>query len=191
MRTATTIALVTCLTLVVAAPPASAEPANAFTGRWYGWQVLLAGAGLPLTWLGTRLADVDATELDRPLGDAMVVGSTLTPFTPSLVHWAHGYPARAWTSLGVDVGLPLVAGLIFGAAIGQDGADNAFFRCDFTCGFTVGWVLTAPLAILADAFLMSWEDATWEPDDDDARDSFTPMLSAGPDSVALGLSGTF
>ena len=190
MPKATTIALGTCLALLLAATPASAEPANAFTGRWYGWQVLLAGGGLPLTWLGTRLADVDATEADRPLGAAMVVGSLFTPLTPPLIHWAHGYSGRAWTSLGIDVGIPLVAGLIFGAAMDADGADNAFFRCDFTCGFAVGWVLTAPLAILADTFLMSWEDATWEPDDDE-RDSFTPMLSAGPDSVALGLSGSF
>ncbi len=91
---------------------------------WYGWQSLigvLACDSLIAISVSVNANSSASSGIVSTLGALGVAGRV---FTPPIVHWAHGHVGKGSISLGINVGTPMVVGLI-GVGIGWD-ADIEF-----------------------------------------------------------------
>lgn len=135
------------------AAPAEDAPAPAET-HWYGWETLATDAGAigfaALTaWHGSS----DTTSL--------VLGLTSASFYfvgGPIVHLAHGRGTTALADFGLRLGIPLAAGLLFGALSGS-ATTNATDcpGCDFAIGFLLGAGLGGIGASIVDAAWLARE----------------------------------
>jgi hypothetical protein len=160
------------------------EPTYQKKTRWYGWQTLLGLAGTDLLMMAGG----------GYVGSAPIIitGLFSRPLVPPIVHWSHGHVGKGFGSLGLNVGGPLLAGLI-GAGIAEASSDGScgIFGCGFG-GFVVGFVLGGFVSPIIDIAALSTEEvevpvtrAGFAPQ------SLTLVPIAGPTHGGLGLAGQF
>ncbi len=81
-------------------------------GNWYGWQTLVAVAPIDIAMF------VGLANYGSPSGtDAFAMAFTARNLVPSVVHFAHGRPGRAFGSIGLQAA-SAGAGVAVGYAIG-------------------------------------------------------------------------
>jgi hypothetical protein len=106
--------------------------------RWYGWQILIGLAiSHTLIGLGAVAVAAEAPELGVTL---IVTGSTGHVFMGPITHWVHGYGAKGWAAVGINVGVPIS---ISATAFANGYAADPDCRGDF-CG--LGTLLVSVLA---------------------------------------------
>jgi hypothetical protein len=170
-------------------------PAQSFTEasvaprRWYGWQTLsLDAASLTLGIIGVARRGEPG-----PSGIVLAsLGVTGYALGPPLVHWFHDQSGKAATSLGLRVGVPLVAlGVVSASSAGR--CPNSIEQeGDDLCrrmGTTMAIVGTlSMLAVSAfDARALSWE-----PEAPRQKLALAPVLSwDGARGGVAGLAGVF
>ncbi|MRG91865.1 hypothetical protein [Polyangium spumosum] len=146
-------------------PGETAEP------QWYGWQSLMGiipSHGIALLGL-----------TDNDLIPLIYLGAAGHALTSPIVHWAHGNVGTGFLSLGVNIGAPLLGGMI--------AFETRSTGLLFTMGFLtiVGWPVV-------DTLLLSYEDAP-KSKDKSARliDSFAVVPMLDGDRKGLSLVGQF
>jgi len=109
---------------VVVLPVAQSQAeAGTTSRRWYGWQTLsLDVASLTIGAIGVN-------HMGEPGSTSILMGSIgITGYAlgAPVVHWMHGQPGKAATSLGLRLGLPLIpVGLLSASsAAGCSGANE-------------------------------------------------------------------
>jgi len=149
---------------------------------WYGWQTLIAdGASLVVVPIIAGSTESEALAF-------VALGGYL--LAPPIIHAAHGRWGITFASLGLRIGLPVVAALV-GAAVDQD--------CrDFCAGPVVGLIAGIGGAVTLDAALLSDEKVSDEDRDAAAARAarrgfaFTPLLAPRKEGgVDVGLAATF
>jgi hypothetical protein len=132
------------------APAAASTPASsAPETRWYGWQTILVDIGS--VGLGVAVGRAAGT------GAGLAVGLTGYAIGAPIVHLAHGEGGDAGVSVGLRLGLPLVAGLIgygIGAASFQGCAPGQWF-CSRDWSAGIGAFLGADVGALG-AVILDW-----------------------------------
>lgn len=138
-------------------PGAPLTPGMPTQRVWYGWQTLiLLGASF-----GTGLVGTVASSGGNGtgFGVTLALGGTGLLFGGPIVHWAHGHASRGFLALGLNAGIPLVAGGI-GAGItcaaggcshGSDGILVALF------GMAIGGGLGLVTAHIIDVSVLSYD----------------------------------
>ncbi|HKY36721.1 MAG TPA: hypothetical protein VJN18_12315 [Polyangiaceae bacterium] len=141
-------------------PPAQSQAdAGTTSRRWYGWQTLsLDVASLTIGAIGVKdMGEPGSTSI--LMGSIGITGYTLgAPF----VHWVHGQPGKAASSLGLRIVLPLIpVGLLSASSAarcpGANEEDDAqhcrlVLRTMAVLG-TVGMLVASGV----DASALSWE----------------------------------
>jgi hypothetical protein len=106
--------------------------------RWYGWQILLGLAGSHILFF-TGIASGEVALIGIGIGGHLFAG----PIT----HWGHGSAGRGFGALGINVGVPLGAGLL-GTAIGAIDGDGYGLLIGAGIGGFVG-IIAAPIIDIA------------------------------------------
>lgn len=149
-----------------------AEPASA----WYGQPILVADVaalGLVLTGLASSRSSPTAAKV-------LVLGGLATyGLGGPIVHLAHDNPGRALGSVGLRVGMPVVAGLI-GIAVEKSSCQPAEWFCG-VAGMTLGGLAGIAGAVAVDAAVLAWAPR--------ADVKVAPMLGGG--RLGMQLGGTF
>ncbi len=152
--------------------------------QWYGWQNALAATPFALTFaLGIRKGEKNGTVVPALVG----LGGYLV--ASPIVHLAHGHVGKSLASLGLNVGIPLLAVMVLPSGCTKDAEDPQHELC----ASEPNTFLPAPLrwasllAIAVDAAFLAHEPA--RPTTTTA--SVTPTLAAAPGTLVLGAVGRF
>ena len=157
---------------------------------WYGWQTMLADAGVIALWSAAYAVD-DAKygssspqSYDRGTNLLVASGVAVYFLGGPTIHWAHGHGSKGLASLGLRVGLPL-GGLIAGALLGTvacGSSDSDFVPCPAVMG-ALGFLGGAIAAPVVDAAAVAREPVT-RPADSQLQAAFVP--SGGGGTFVLG-----
>jgi hypothetical protein len=152
---------------------------------WYGWQTLLADAGVIALWSAAYAVDEAKYGSSSPQsydrGTNLLVASGVAVYFLGgpAIHWAHGHGRKGLGSLGLRVGLPL-GGLIAGALLGSvacGSGDNEFVPCPAVIG-ALGFLGGAVAAPIVDAAVVAREPVT-QPADSQFQAAFVPSGGGG------------
>jgi len=172
----------------ISCPPALAGPAEpvASTAQhktWYGWQLMIA--------------DVTSFALLFPTSGATAITYLVVP---PLIHAAHGQGWRAGTSIGLRLGVPLVAMLVAASASSGSCTNDSDELCALgpaAFGLLVGVIVAAAIDDAAVAWEVS-DDPASRSDPAETRPPSKPpglSLSVGllpyRQGAGLGLAGRF
>ena len=165
-------------TIAHAEPPA--EPAT--ESSWYGWEVFVSGASsLAVLAIGGAVDDSTATPI------LMTLGGTGYALGGPIIHLVHDDGLEALGSFGLNLGMPIVAGVIAGLITQAVGASNSAFS-DFELGFIYyGAPVGALAAIVLDGLLLSDDDAPAAA----SQAGFGLGLAPTRHGFGLSLGGTF
>lgn len=160
------------------------------TERWYGWQTLsLDAAALGLGVVSFATADSEET------ASALFAWSALSTyaFGPPAVHLLRGHEGKSLASLGLRVGVPvLAAGL---ASIGRDERKCSSASPDFEPSVCEPQRTRMMVVTALSALLVSVVDGAfiaWRPPPKAKALTLSPLLAwDGEKSGMAGLSGTF
>lgn len=177
------------------ASPANSALAPAYTEtsapqrRWYGWQTLsLDAASLSIGVIGVA-------RRGEPGPTGIVLGSlgfTGYAFGAPLVHWLHDQPGKAAASLGLRVGLPLIAVGLVSANSGGRCPDGLAHEGDDYCGRMLRTMeIVGALSMLA-ASAIDASAVSWEPEVHRQKLALAPLLGwDGAGGGVAGLVGAF
>ena len=161
------------------------EPRQTTQTSWYGWQTLLADAGVIALWSAAYAVDEAKYGSSSPqsydVGTNLLVASGVAVYFLGgpAIHWAHGHGRKGLGSLGLRVGLPL-GGLIAGALLGSvacRSSDNEFVPCPVVIG-ALGFLGGAVAAPVVDAAVVAREPVT-EPTGSQLQAAFVPSGGGG------------
>jgi len=161
------------------------EPRPTTQTSWYGWQTLLADAGVIALWSAAYAVDEAKYGSSSPqsydVGTNLLVASGVAVYFLGgpAIHWAHGHGRKGLGSLGLRVGLPL-GGLIAGALLGSvacGSSDNEFVPCPVVIG-ALGFLGGAVAAPVVDAAVVAREPVT-EPTGSQLQAAFVPSGGGG------------
>jgi hypothetical protein len=161
------------------------EPRKTTQTSWYGWQTLLADAGVIALWSAAYAVDEAKYGSSSPqsydVGTNLLVASGVAVYFLGgpAIHWAHGHGRKGLGSLGLRVGLPL-GGLIAGALLGSvacGSSDNEFVPCPVVIG-ALGFLGGAVAAPVVDAAVVAREPVT-EPTGSQLQAAFVPSGGGG------------
>jgi hypothetical protein len=155
---------------------------------WYGQQIYLADG------LNTLVLD--------PLGGEVLFGHSygwaaglilgtyfIYPFSGPIVHLAHGNVGRAFASLGLRIGLPILAA----AALNNHSCDH--YEEDGICvdsGVFFGLVFGGIAAVLLDGAVLAYDEVPVSSIEQSAsRFSVLPTLAVVRGGGVVGVGGTF
>ena len=170
------------------------------TRSFYGWQILVTGgAGGVLAAASFALPDSPLKTLPSAFG--FVIGAPLFVLGGPATHWTHGAFEKGVISVGANLALPVVSGLV-GQSIRcspSDAADNCGTR-----GFVTGFAIALVTVPIVDALVLGWENI---PDEDSgmtgvarsrsaskppSRFTMTPTWRLGPKGAfEVGVVGRF
>lgn len=163
------------------APPAGAAP-PATVSRWYGWQTLVTdGAAIGLVTGGIVLDEASHVS-SSVLADGVIgLGVASYALGGPIVHFAHRNPGRAFASLALRIGLPIILG--YGAIAIICGDSGEF------CGLVAipGGALGIATAITLDASVLARDQVPVNR----AAFSIVPTLRVDRERASIGLIGTF
>jgi len=153
------------------AVPDADEEREAPRRHWYGWQTLIAD-GAVLGFLTAAVLDKEHSEF---FGYSALAGYVVAA---PIIHFTHGNPGRAFGSLGLRVGAPIVVSITAQAITGCGG--------DF-CGVSgLFFGAIGALGVMGvDAGLIAYEDA-----EDSAR-RVIPVIALNPGMTYVGARGAF
>jgi hypothetical protein len=172
------------------APAAASTPASSVREtRWYGWQTMLVDIGS--VGLGVAAGRAAGT------GTGFAVALTGYAVGAPIVHLAHGEGGDAGVSVGLRLGLPLVAGLIgygIGAASFQGCAPGDWF-CSRDWSAGIGAVLGAGVGAVG-AVILDWSLLGRERVPPGATSSrgihWSPLVAVTPKGEpSMGVAGSF
>lgn len=152
---------------------------------WYGWQTLLADAGVIALWSAAYAVDEAKHGSSSPqsydVGTNLLVASGVAVYVLGgpAIHWAHGHGRKGLGSLGLRVGLPL-GGLIGGVLLGSvacGSSDDEFVPCPAVIG-ALGFLGGAVAAPVVDAAVVAREPVT-EPTGSHLQAAFVPSGGGG------------
>lgn len=174
----------------VAAAPQGSEPADTpVLKRWYGWETLsLDAAALGLGAMSFATYD------GRGTAGALLGSGALSTyaFGAPAVHLLRDQSGKAVTSLGVRIGLPVLAVGI--ASIGRDSScaeDSADFDA-VKCRPQQDRMMLAGLLSVVAASLIDGAFIAWEPPPAPRKLSLSPVLAwNGEKGGVAGVAGTF
>jgi len=161
------------------------EPRQPTQTSWYGWQTLLADAGVIALWSAAYAVDEAKYGSSSPqsydVGTNLLVASGVAVYFLGgpAIHWAHGHGRKGLGSLGLRVGLP-VGGLIAGVLLGSvacGSSDNEFVPCPAVIG-ALGFLGGAVAAPIVDAAVVAREPVT-EPTRSQLQAAFVPSGGGG------------
>jgi hypothetical protein len=158
-------------------PSASGPGSPSEKTIWYGWQTLTTDAAA-LTLL---LSGAVVNESNNGTAEAFAYASAATfVFGGPVVHAAHENWGRAFGSLGLRVGAPIV-GAFIGAAL-EDCSGGDF--CGLS-GAAVGFTAGIGTAVALDAAVLARETVR------EGELAVIPVVSTGKNGSWVGLSGRF
>ncbi len=104
--------------------------------KWYGWKTIIGVAGSDLLAVGGAL-----TALGSSVGGAFLfVGLSGHVVTGPIVHWSHGHIGKGFGSLGLNIGLPLLSGLI-GSGVDAGAGSSGYMFTFAIVGYFVAPIL--------------------------------------------------
>ena len=166
------------------APDAPQAPEAPRTS-WYGWQTLVADAGVIALWSAAYAVDDakygSSSKQGYEVGTNLLVASGVAVYFLGgpAIHWAHGHGRKGLGSLGLRVGLPL-GGLIAGALLGTvacGSSDNEIVPCPVAIG-ALGFMGGAVAAPIVDAAVVAREPVT-PPTGSQLQAAFVPSGGGG------------
>ena len=161
------------------------EPPQTPKTSWYGWQTLMADAGVIALWSAAYAVDEakygSSSKQGYELGTNLLVASGVAVYFLGgpAIHWAHGHGRKGLGSLGLRVGLPL-GGLIAGALLGSvacGSSDSEFIPCPAVVG-VLGFLGGAVAAPVVDAAVVAREPVT-PPTGSQLQAAFVPSGGGG------------
>jgi hypothetical protein len=165
--------------------PEAPEAPQAPQTSWYGWQTLLADAGVIALWAAAYAVDDakygSSSKEGYERGTNLLVASGVAVYFLGgpVIHWAHGHGRKGLGSLGLRVGLPL-GGLIAGALLGSvacGSGDSEFIPCPVVVG-AMGFLGGAIAAPVVDAAVVAREPVT-QPAGSQLQAAFVPSGGGG------------
>lgn len=152
--------------------------------RWYGWQTLLSDAAS----IGLFVSGVN----DDGRGDIRpAIGLFGYALAPPIIHAAHGHALKAFGSLGLRLGAPVVGAVVGFAMAGCEESDDHYDDSDWcgASGAIGGFMVGTAGAMLFDAVVIANEDVV--PERPRERVEFRPDVSIGPGRAQVSLAGAF
>jgi hypothetical protein len=173
--------------------PPAAPPPLADEEHWYGWQILIVDGGVLLGTVAMIGAGVGSDSAAIPA----IVGPSAHVLGGPIVHWAHGNLEEGFASLGLRVGMPLVAGAL-GMGVGHLAApaeSGAMFPVGVGIGAVVGLGLGYIGAIVVDTAVLAYEPSSPAGRTGARSPSFVWQPTVGFDpsreSATFGVAGSF
>ncbi len=112
--------------------PGVPMPAPKNVTRWYGWKTIIGVASSDVLAVAGAL-----TALGSSVGGAILfVGLSGHVLTGPIVHWSHGHVWKGFSSLSLNLGLPLLGGLV-GSGIDASNGSSGYAFAMATVGYFV------------------------------------------------------
>jgi hypothetical protein len=159
---------------------------------FYGWEILATGeVGGALVALSVWVPSSEVSTTASTF--VFLAGMPTFLLGGPVVHWTHDHWTKGLVSFSVNAAGAAIGGFIGGGV--RCGRQNAPGDCSLK-GFFDGLAVAGLTLPLLDAAVLGWEDLqVSDPVATRARAgraiAVEPLLSVGPRSLALGVSGTF